>query len=221
MKYIAAVLIAAGTTFTTTDAKAADPHLRELADALASQSSHAVREVRYHFRRAPGADQMYRTAVDIAELADHISEISQGRVDISHLKEDVDQLDSLIHELEELTEAASRPVVIEGNRSRYYHRGYHRHTASFVSEYHVRRLTRLIEEMEDTVHHLAEDLDDIIGVRPVPRPVPRTITPVAPGFNNGPVLVPPAVRRPVYRNDSSGIQIRRDNGRVVFSLRFR
>lgn len=210
MKTLATLLVVTATTFSAADANAADPHLRELADALVAQSSHAVREVKYHFRRAPGGDRMLRTSIEIAELADHIADISRGRVELDHLREDVSQLDGLIHELEELAEATANT----GTRHRGYGYGFHRR----VSSYHLRRLARLIEEMEDTLHHLGEDLEDITGVVPVPRPVPR----VVPGNRRGPILSPPVPVPPQPpRNRGTGFQIRRDNGRVVFSLRLR
>lgn len=232
MKMIAttALMMTAGLFAST--ASAADPHLDDLAFTLQQQAALACREVRYGFQRTPAYPHLYKDFYELYTLAEHVHEVAHNHGDLVHLKDDVEEMDALFHQVEELTAQAGNVRVVQANG------GYISVPAcgNAVSAYHLRKLQALMVQMEDTIHHLQEDLEAELAPRGVVPPLPPgqltpplppgQVTPALPSGTTGPALpLPPGVTplptrypAPVFpQGRSVGIQNR--NGKVAFSIR--
>ena len=145
-------------------ADAADPHIDDLAFTLRNQAGRALNEARY-LRHFPDVQHLNEDLYEMYRLADHIHDVAHdgcAATDLPHLRSDVDELDELFHHVEELVNAGHSPV---GGRFGHGHYGH--------GDYHLRRLARILGEMEDTLHHLADDLAVAGQSAPViTRPVP-------------------------------------------------
>lgn len=217
MKTIAATALILTSGLLVNSASAADPHLDDLAFSLKRQAALACREVRYGFRRTAAFPHLYRDFYEMYTLADHIHDVAHNHGDLRHLKDDVDQLDALFHHTEELTARTGNVRIARPGRSCLTVPA----CGGSVSQYHLRKLQRIMVEMEDTIHHLQDDLEAELG--PVGPPLP-------PGqFSpSGPALTPPAspgrgnrgVIRPINRfPQGRSVGFRSKNGKVAFSIR--
>lgn len=223
MKMIAttALMLTAGLFANT--ASAADPHLDDLAFTLQQQAALACREVRYGFSRTPAYPHLYKDFYELYTLAAHVHDVAHNDGDLVHLKDDVEEMDALFHQVEELTaQAGTVRVATAGG-------GFITVPAcgSTVSAYHLRKLQVIMRDMEDTIHHLQEDLEAAVGPAGVVPPAPPgqilppgQIGPALPVIPQGPAITPlptrfPSTSYPQYR--SSGVQYR--NGKTAFSIR--
>jgi hypothetical protein len=186
-------------------ASAADPHLDDLAFTLKQQAALACREVRYGFAKTPAYPHLYKDFYELYTLADHVHDVAHNHGDLVHLKDDVDEMDALFHQVEELTAQAGTVRIAQAGG------GFIAVPAcgSTVSAYHLRKLQAIMRDMEDTLHHLQEDLDAELG--------PGGVVPPLPPTQYSPALPP---RFPNYgypQGRSMGIQTR--NGKVAFQVR--
>ncbi len=174
MKTIATTFaILAATAFSgvnTAQAQVVDPHIDQLALQLQSQSAAACREVYHHFRRSPHFQHAYSDLYEIYTLATHIHDIAHRPCELEHMREDVAEIDRLFHHTEDVV-ARMTQCPITGNG------------------YHMRRLQALMRGLEDTIHHLDEDLNPV-GIPGVNLPVPPSTGPALPpppqtGFRSG------------------------------------
>lgn len=188
----------------TGESRAADPHtVDELAFALMRQTAAATREVRFGFRNAPQYKHLYQDVYDMYRAADHIHDVAHVAGNQRHILKDVEQLDELVHHVQELIDEMSGPAV--GHSRHYqYHYG---HRPS--SQYHMRRLNHLMHDIVETVH----ELQDVVGYSRPTRPVsPAVIPGIGP---RGPQLVPQV---PIQRR--GGVEYRRGRSRgLSFSIR--
>lgn len=217
MKMIAttALMLTAGLFANT--ASAADPHLDDLAFTLQQQAALACREVRYGFSRTPAYPHLYKDFYELYTLAAHVHDVAHNEGDLAHLKDDVEEMDTLFHQVEELTAQAGNVRVATAGG------GFITVPAcgSTVSTYHLRKLQVIMRDMEDTIHHLQEDLEAELGPGGVVLPLPPTqLGPALPPVPQAPTVTPlptrfPSTGFPQYRN--SVIQGRKGN--VAFSVR--
>ncbi len=172
---------------------AADRHLDDLAFRLKQQAAQACREVRYGFRRTAAYPHLYKDFYELYTLADHIHDVSHHNGDLRHLKDDTEQLDDLFHHTEELTAQTGTVRIAEPGGA------YQTVPAcgSTASTYHLRRLQVLMGQMEETIHHLQDDLDAELapagGVPPLP---PSQVSPALPVVPPNPGYLPPSGKSP-------------------------
>ena len=190
-------------------------HLDQVAFSIKRQTARICRELNLGFRRAPQYRHLYKDVYAMYQLADHMHEIAHHTNNVRHLRADARELDELMHHVQELF---SQSVASHAPRSITSVHGIHLryHSGSVgLQGYHTRRLQTMLESLEDSVHHLLEDLD----AGPRPRngvPVPPPIPPAAPSR--------PSLRVPTeYRSvPSRGLSIPISRkGRFLFSLTIR
>lgn len=231
MKMIAttALMLTAGLFANT--ASAADPHLDDLAFTLQQQAALACREVRYGFSRTPAYPHLYKDFYELYTLAAHVHDVARNDGDLVHLKDDVEEMDALFHQVEELTAQAGTVRVTQAGG------GFIAVPAcgSSVSAYHLRKLQVIMRDMEDSIHHLQEDLEAEVGPGVAAPPLPPgqlgpgDVVPPSPPGQPGPTfqsipqapnVVPQPIRFPntgYPQGRSVGIQNR--NGKVAFQVR--
>ena len=212
MKTTAALVMLAAGYFANT-ASAADPHLDDLAFSLKQQAALACREVRYGFQRTPAFPHLYKDFYELYTLADHIHDVAHNHGNLRHLKDDVDQLDELFHHTEELTARTGTVQVVTANGAVIAVPA----CGSNVSSYHLRKLQAIMVQMEDTIHHLQEDLESELSPGGVVPPVPPGQLVPAP-LPQGPAVIPqPSYPNPVIPQ-GRGVGFRGRNGKVGFSI---
>jgi hypothetical protein len=150
-------------------------HLDGVAIDLRNQASRAAWEVRNNFRGTPEYQHLYRDVYEMYSTANHIHELIDRGVDIDHLRADVRTLDRLFHHVEDVV----RNIRPAGDFD-FHGRGFrgHLHGAMGPSRNDLRRLRGLLAEMEDSLHHLNDDLrafDAPAPVAPIVRPVPHEV----------------------------------------------
>ncbi len=142
-KALALTVLAGACLFTSTASAQSYQHIDRLAYQLQRQSSSLYSEFRAHFSHTPGYRHLMSDTAKMYRLARHIHDLVHHHEDVHHIVEDLDQLDAAFHHVEELVDQ------IEHNAHHHGHGHVHGDTR------HVRRL---LQRMEDTLHHLREDL---------------------------------------------------------------
>ena len=140
--------------------RAVQAHLDEQASELRSQVARLTGELRERSQRSDYR-RLYRESTELFYLADHLHETAHEPLNVAHLSEDVEDLDRVFHRMEDL----ARDLDGGFHRNEAFHDD-HRHSASSISG--------LLDEIEDTLHHLRDDLAQLR--RPPPRaeaPRPR------------------------------------------------
>ena len=117
-------------------------HLDELALRMQRQSRRLASEFAEHYRHSPVYNHLRSDANSLARLAAHIHDLAHRRGSISHLKRDLDRIDSRFHHLESvvarLESLANRGIG---------------HTHGDVS--HV---WSALHSLESTIHHMRDDV---------------------------------------------------------------
>ncbi len=220
MKLIAPALLVLTSGLFTNAATAADPHLDDLAYRLRQEAALACREVRYGFQRSPAFPHLYKDFYDLYSLAEHVHAVAHNSGDLRHLKDDADEIDASFHHAQEMmaqfgTVRAVRHGCVCQTPPTYGN----------VSGYHLRRLQSLMGQMENTIHHLQEDLDAAVGPASVTPPLPPgqvspSVPTLPPAYNTptkpGTPSLPPL---PGQFPSQSGFNYRVRPGKVAFSIR--
>ena len=152
-------------------------HIDSLALKLQKQSATLYHEFKAHYRHTPGYRHLMNDAAQMYHLAAHLHEVAHHDGDVHHMREDLERLDKRFHHLEDLVddiedEADDDDDHYAHGRGDYGHGGYGRGGRRHLSrhrDYHdgghihgnTRHVHNLLEKMEDTLHHLQEDLDEI------------------------------------------------------------
>lgn len=163
-------LIACGLLFATMSGTAsADTyhHIDELACAISQQTKQLVFESR-HYRHTPEYCHLSEDTRELARLADHIHELAIHRGCITQLEADVDALDATFHHLEGVYDRVEYAASM----------GYGRIRGCTV---HVKRL---LEGIEDNIHHLQADLRILRAAACQPVPVAAPVAVRRPGFGD-------------------------------------
>lgn len=194
----------------------------ELAYDVKIQSARVAREVHYTFRRTAEYRRLYTCAYNLYCLADRIQAQVHNGCTPGDLRNDVESLDKMFHDLEEgvekLKDVKSVPVA-----SFEFGRG---SSCSIrfgcVNQNHLKRLCRELDCLEETVHAL----DDLVSGTPAlpvpPRQGRAQLPPLPPvptvpnrteATRPRPAHVPsrstrfpnrPSAHRPVFRHNKSG-----------------
>lgn len=166
MKTAAAMLMTlAG--FTTVPVQAATlQHIDELAFKLERQTQDVNEELRRYFSATPYYRHLLSDVNQMAVLADHIHDVAHHGGDVRHLQHDVNELDELFHHVEEMIDQ------MQAYRTPY--RGVqlgpirigHGYQGGYANVYAQRlpRLCKLVERVEQTLHHLQADLQALTPV---------------------------------------------------------
>jgi hypothetical protein len=216
MKTIATTALMLTVGLFANSASAADPHLDDLAFSLKQQAALACREVRYGFQRTAAYPHLYKDFYELYTLADHIHDVAHNHGDLRHLKDDVDQLDELFHHTEELTARTGSVRIVQAGGSCITVPA----CGGIASSYHLRKLQAIMVQMEDTIHHLQEDLESELSPGGVVPPLPPSQNlpalppvPVNPGYAPQPGQYNPLVPQ------NRGVNYQNRNGKVAFSIR--
>ena len=122
-------------------------HIDDLAYRLERQSRALISEIRSHYRHTGQYHHMLSDAYQVNRLARHIHTMAHHQGNLFHIRNDVERLDRLFHHLEELIE----------------HTDVHPHGGHIHG--HTGHVFGFIQSMENTLHHLREDLDRLTRPR--------------------------------------------------------
>ena len=148
------VVAVSGLMFAGRSAQAASfDHIDRLARELQSQSSQLYREFRTHYSHAAHGRHLMNDAAALYREASHLHDVAHSG-NLNHMASDLAEMDRLFHHLERLV----REVNFDSH-SNFGHGGHSHGNTS-----HVRRLMR---DMEDTLHHLTDDISELRRNRPV------------------------------------------------------
>jgi hypothetical protein len=114
-------------------------HIDRLARQLERQARDLHEEVDNHFRPSPQYRHLHDDVEELEELADHIHDVLHRGASVTHLRADARKLDRLFHHVEDLVRDMGRSRTID--RRAYAH------------------LRESLSRLEDTVHHLLDDLN--------------------------------------------------------------
>ena len=192
-------------TLALTDARGTDlEHIDRLAYSIKRQTALICRELRLGFRQTPHYHHLYSDVYKMYRLADHIHDVAHHAPNLPHMRSDARELDELMHHVQELLGASVADARYD----------FHTGVGLGVSGYHGRRMRSLIDGLEDSVHHLLDDLN-VAGRRTRPLPIPPPAPPTPPE----PILRVPTHYRSV---PSRGLTIPISRkGRFLFSLTIR
>lgn len=114
-------------------------HIDRLARQLERQARDLHDEVDAHFRPTPQYRHLHNDVEELEQLADHIHDVIHRGASVNHLRADARKLDRLFHHVEDLVQDMGRSRTID--RRAYFH------------------LRQSLSRLEDTVHHLLDDLN--------------------------------------------------------------
>jgi len=176
MKTTAAAIVMAIAGLTSASAQAGTmEHVDELAAQLERQAISINYELRRNFYRSPQYNHLRSDVNEMTQLASHIHEIAHHGGNVRHLRNDVNELDRLFHHVEELIDQMRNyytPWRRTSNNNRHWNNRHWNHGHWNQGHWNpyarrMQRLDRMVERMEDTLHHLQADLNTLA---PVQRP---------------------------------------------------
>jgi hypothetical protein len=182
MKIAATLTVALAALLTSaTSAQAMSPaHIDRLALTAQRQAAVMAQTLRNDFRHSSRYSHLYRDASQMYWKANHIHKLAHHgihtRTELRHLRRDIAELDRLQHHMQEMVDsmiAASRhrgghhrrhsPAGVSfkvGNGWSFSvggHHGHHGHASPSVP-WRLRQLASQLSSIEDTIHHLQDDL---------------------------------------------------------------
>ncbi len=117
-------------------------HLDRLAVEMQEQSNELVVEFKEHYSHSPLYSHLRRDALELARLAEHVHEVAHHHGSLYHLKNDLRNIDSRFHHLENVVA-----------RLEYFAR----HGIGHVHG-DLRHIRTAMHNMEETIHHMQDDL---------------------------------------------------------------
>ncbi len=169
MKTTAAAIVMTIAGLTAVPAQAGTrAHFDDLACQLERQAVSVRDELRRFYNRTPQYAQLYSDVNEIARRAGHIHQVAHTG-NLRHLRHDVNELDRLFHHVEGVVELMSRhhrTVYRTSFRGKSASRHWNWNQA-YYNPY--RRLVRLVNNMENTLHHMQADLNTLPPIYRVPR----------------------------------------------------
>ena len=159
-------------------------HIDELAYKLQSTTRTLSRELYYSYRHTSEYPHLRNDVNRLYQLAAHVHEVAHEGGSLDHLRSDVEQLDRAFHHLEE--------VIDELQHEARHHNGHGHLGHVHGSGRYVRGLMR---SLEDTLHHLRDDVNEMWAE------------------SHGPVVHPPvfqqgAVQPPIFQPNGQGVSFR-------------
>jgi hypothetical protein len=181
IKSITAVLtLVVATSFATQVNADEYRHIDQLAQKIQRYSKQLKNEVR-HYRHTPEYNHLVNDVNNVYRLATHIHDVTHFEGNLFHLQSDLAELDREFHHLESVFDR------IEHNAA--YGNGHvHGSTA------HVKRL---LNNIEDSIHHITVDVQILRAPRVFHQPVYRPVY-------RQPVYQQPTCRVPTYNRPSHG-----------------
>lgn len=149
-------------------------HIDAQAVKLQKQSATLYHELKNHFRHTRDYRHLLNDAAQIYRLAGHLHEVAHNEGDMAHMQDDLEKLDDKFHHLQDLVEDIQGTGRGDGShRGQDHSRGSQRHGGrrehGRERDGHIHGDTRhvrsLVRSMEDTLHHLDEDLGQGAGRR--------------------------------------------------------
>ncbi len=134
-------------------------HIDRIANRIQNQANQIVKETN-HYVHTPQYHHLRNDALAVAALAEHIHELAHHHGSVAHLASDLAELDARFHHLESVIEQIEVSAA-------YGHGHLHGST---------KRVHRLLDRIEDDIHHLQTDIASlrVVTHRPVfvaPAPV--------------------------------------------------
>ena len=165
---LAAAVLTLSALFTSTAKADHFEHIDSLAAQLRNQASRTAWEVRHNFRGAPEYRHLYRDVYELYTTADHVHEIIHAGTSIEHIRADVESLDRLLHHAQDVVRGI-RPA----DDFHFHGHGFHGHGHAPVgpTRNDLRRLRSMLDQMEDTLHHLQDDVRVASGGAPPAAPI--------------------------------------------------
>lgn len=138
---VAVTITIIGSALSGQSAEAASlQHIDNLAVRLQSQARQLICEFRLHYRHTCDYRHLMSDSYQMYRLAAHIHSVAHYRGSLYHIRSDVNKLDRLFHHLEGLVD----------------HIEYHPHGGHIHG--HTGHVHQMLARMEDTLHHLQEDV---------------------------------------------------------------
>jgi hypothetical protein len=160
---IASITVILASTIFSNSARAEhryDRTMHRLANAMEDVADDLYREVKLHYRHRRDYDRLRHAALEIEHKSDHIKGVVDRHGSLRHIREDLEQIDRSLHEVQDI-------VGHSDHRAR-------RHGEPHFNRRHVREDLHRLEEI---VHDMREFMDRVpapvrpVVVRPQPRPV--------------------------------------------------
>jgi len=127
-------------------ALAAGPHVDRLALDLQRQSRELMTEFARHYRHAPDFRHLMADSSDLFRQAVHIHSIAHNTNNLHHLNADLAKIDRSFHHLEGVVEGIEHHVrFCHSPRCGHFHGD-------------TRHVRALMGSIEDTIHHLRDDV---------------------------------------------------------------
>ena len=144
--------------------------VEELAYTLRNQAAQACREIRHNYWNSPQSQHLYKDVYEVYRQSNHIYKAFHRGETLRHLHHDLEELDDSLHHAEELAKKMKRHESRHSRSSRLYydsHGGFgirlgHGRGFSSHNRRHLRRLEDILEEMQDTLHDLTEEVEEIL-----------------------------------------------------------
>ena len=158
----ATTAVAIVSMFSAANAKAASfDHIDRLALRTQKQAAQLFHEFRIHYRHMPGYRHLMHDARDMYYSASHIHELAHHHGNLLHMKRDLSKLDSLFHRIEDLVDD------IEARVGRCNHHSLHGHRTCGCDVFQRRKghLFSLMRRIEDNIHHLQDDIEEMLRCR--------------------------------------------------------
>ncbi len=135
-------------------------HIDGLAVQLTRNARLLEREFAAHYRHTSRYRHLREDARQMIRLADHVHEVAHHEGSLSHLQSDLRQLDRLFHHIEELVDEIEHDAAGLGDD----HHGHFGNFGGYHGRYgghihgNTRHVRRILSAMEDTLHHLQDDV---------------------------------------------------------------
>jgi len=148
---IATIVTLTGLAVSTGNATAASyRHIDSLAQKIMRQSRQLNTEFALHYRHVPEYRHLIDDARELYRIADHVHDVAHHSGNPYHLRNDLAKLDRLFHHVEGLVHRIEY-------RARHGRNGHIHGRTNHVDH--------LIADLEDTLHHLQADIDEMVAYR--------------------------------------------------------
>jgi hypothetical protein len=131
-------------------------HIDGLALRLQKNTRLLDREFSTHYRHTAGYRHLRSDSVEMARAAGRLHEVAHEHGSLSHLQSDLRQIDRLFHHLEDLVNQIEHEADFDDHHGRFG--GYGGHIHGDTSD-----VRRLMNSIEDAIHHLQSDLAELAG----------------------------------------------------------
>jgi hypothetical protein len=153
----------------------------ELAETVRALANDVCWEMHRNYRQERSFRQTYREAYEMLTTASYIHELVHHNARRSRVQQEVSELDALFHHIEEDIATWRRFDIHDPYVASYHGHDHGQHLGAS-------RLQRLMERMEETLHHLMSDVGyrSTYGSESAAPPQPRGLPPRADGFSELP-----------------------------------